>query len=742
MGKNQIVLGTMDAGVPLDRLGLRSGRLFLSSSLAADALGIDTMEVEHDFAYTAPTVFRPVGSSTLRTADGKLFGVQPEVRRLMADPSAYNYGHIVSYARDNALFWKGYLKKMPPVRKSIYDVCCQSAIGILEDAEDHYGGIYNGVAVSVLLDDIIGGLVPYTLDPALANEEVYGWLPKASRRSNLHQLVFAIGASVFKDENGDMYIGVLDPNAGYAEIPAKRIYTSGSSKSEASVVSRVTVLEHRYLALGTEEETVLFDGEVPADTVLSPVREPEYVEPNRPLPNPIPWGVKVGAMVVFKEPMHNLRVEGSEILVAGANYAILAPSGACTLYGRPYTHTTRQVTRSAPAVSGVAAVGGKTVTVKEATLVSLVNSENVADRVFAYYNGAKTVKVNMVVESERPGDKVAFTDAEGNRVEGIIGSMDITMSNTLKGAVEVVTGYTPTGIGNSYRHSVLITQNTTWTVPAGVTRIRLVLIGGGTGGSSGYPGADGTGQRMGTSSYTGGKGGAGGLGGAGGQGGKILVVTLDVTPGQVLTFNIGKGGIGGVCDGNGSVAGSEGGATTCGIYTSADGAASPIGYVDLLGKLTYATPGYDNPVAGCKGAGSDGPGERITVNDVVYGPGDQGNGSSLTGSGWEAHAGGGYGGGAAYGSSGAAGKNGSTRSNNGHGFATGGKGGDGADGAAGDNAQIPGAGGDGGYGGGGGGGGGYAYHTHANYSDPGDGGKGGLGGDGGDGADGAGLIFF
>lgn len=759
MAINQVVLGVPGDGVVLDWQGRNKGRIFLSNSLDNDSLGIDTMDLEHDLSATYGPVIVPKTASALMAADGRLLAGQPVKRYMLADPAAYAEGHPITFCRNGKLFIKGYLrKKMTPTVGTTYSIQCHSGVGILSEAFKHYGGIYEGVEAGVLIDEIIGGLIPYTLDPAFKHELLFGYLPIADRRRNLHQVLFALGASVFKNNNGDVYIGALNPNAEYQIIPPGRVYSAGGSVAPIASVSHVTVVEHKYFVGSDVAQVVLHDGEVESDQVVSPMREVVNGE--------YKYVTYVGQIVTFDQPIQPLSLyaedtSGTEvdILVRDANYCILPPSGSLRLVGTPYTHTTRQITRptaTGRSASSLAAINGKAVTVSEATLVSMVNSENVADRVYSYYKNAEIVKCSIVVENERPGDKVQFTDPKGRQVQGIIASMDINVSNTLKAAVEVVTGYTPTGVGNYYKNSEIITQDGTFTVPLniktgsnGKAKVRLVLIGGGSGGWSGAPGEDGEKSGgMGTNTDTPGQSGRGGAVGIGGAGGRVYVVTLEVTPGQTLTFTIGKGGKGGVCDGTASVKGSDGTATVCGEYSSAQGAVSQTGYVDILNGGTY---GYQGPVGWKRGG--DGNNENGTVagvtaydeqgNPVTRKPGANGTEKSTSKSSWTANAGGGLGGGAGSKSDGVDGKNGTVAiSSDGRGTARGGVGGDGGDGADGKKGAVPGDGGQGGDGGGGGGGGGYANNTDSNRSVCGGGGKGGLGGNGGDGADGAAIVYF
>lgn len=95
------------------------------------------------------------------------------------------------------------------------------------------------------------------------------------------------------------------------------------------------------------------------------------------------------------------------------------------------------------------------------------------------------------------------------------------------------------GGGSGYSTMVVLTSTTYWTIPAGVTRIRVTAIGGGGGGGSG---ANGT--------FT---------GAPGGGGGGTAIKIWTVVPGQQFYVTIGAGGTGSNALG---IDGGTGGATS------------------------------------------------------------------------------------------------------------------------------------------------------------------------------------
>ena len=90
-----------------------------------------------------------------------------------------------------------------------------------------------------------------------------------------------------------------------------------------------------------------------------------------------------------------------------------------------------------------------------------------------------------------------------------------------------VLSHANTGTGFSYIKS--ITSSGTWTVPEGITKLKLTLIGGGGGGAS----VDKDNS----------------IGATGGGGGATSISYRSVTPGDVLTITIGVGGGGGLDSG-------------------------------------------------------------------------------------------------------------------------------------------------------------------------------------------------
>lgn len=678
--------------------------IVLSSALVGDELAIDQLLPLVVTTASIRVSFAPSGASSMLTADGKTFMVFP--RSQLKDVP---YGTPVRYYRDDALVGKFYLKSVDRIGKAHFDITAVSAIGLL-DGIPHYGGIYTGQPLSEVLEDVIGGVVPYTVSDAVAGLKLYGWLPVGTRRSNLHQVTFALGISIGKDANGNMTFDYPDTET-VKNVPDSRIFYGGGV-DYTTPATQVEITEHAFYKRTADETVTLFD-------------------------NTDGSGVAEHTLVTFRDaPCYDLKVSGTlRILESGVNYAIMDGTGV--LYGKKYTHTTKIVKMNADANGEQ-----RSVSVTDATLVSVSNSRNVARRILQYYSSARTVSADIVLDDEKPGDQIAFNDPFGDQETAFLASADVRASSFLRASCELVTGYKPTALGNNYSNFAVLTGNGVWDRPDGVKEIMAVLIGAGSGGQSGTDGESSTQHTK--NDYA--KAGKGGAPGDAGLGGKILSVTMDVSNIRSIPYSCGVGGIGGVRTGGAEpVDGQSGGETTFGGYSTESGVVSEVGTVNLLTGDIYGLPGTDG-VAGGDGCdyGSITTGafdyKQVDTAPVIFGGnawvcGRPGNDLSYDG----AASKGGFGGGAAVGNNGGDGTTGKVEDRY---TVDGGNGGKGADAIPGENGTSYGSGGSGGHGGGGGGIPGWGVKRDDTPVFDGKIGAGGAGSNGGNGIDGCVMLFW
>ena len=136
-----------------------------------------------------------------------------------------------------------------------------------------------------------------------------------------------------------------------------------------------------------------------------------------------------------------------------------------------------------------------------------------------------------------------------------------------------------------FENRAVITESGTWTAPAGVTQLRIILVGHG---GNGTDGTDGTWD-------------AAGVDGVDGQGGKVWAGTISINEQQLFDVVIGED-------------------TVFGQYSSANGQVFPLGYTDIASGNSYARTGVQSPVPGSGDGGAGGAagvkGNRHTESSV------------------------------------------------------------------------------------------------------------------------------
>lgn len=552
----------------------------------------------------------------------------------------------VEFFRSSRRVGTYHLQSVTRVGPKLYTLSALSAVGLLI-VRPHRGGIYTGQTVAEAVAEICGD-IPILIETVYRNIKLYGWLPIASARDNLRQVLFAIGAWLHTDENGTLRVQKLwDGTASvidFNSVDSRNIHVK-----HLDPVSAVAVTEHQYIA-GTEDVT-LFEGTA-----------------------------QQGDEIEFDEPAHTLAAEGFTVLESGANYAVLS-AGTGKLTGKSYVHNRRVVTRT---VTEGAAENVEEIA--DATLVSLVNSSAVAQRMAAYYACREQLTVDVNPAAEHAGHVVSlWNEWDKQQTLACIASRETKISGLLKSRTSALVGFLPPQPESSeyFDERVILTGSGVWTVPEGVTSYTRVLIGGGRGGSSGHRGEspavrtpkswtekfDALRRYVGLDNGVSLEGGKGGEPGEAGDGGKVLVETVtDAVPGAKVSYACGKGGYGGAFS-QGNDAGAPGTATTMGGATSDTGSSSEAGYTDAITGEVFAAKGKSG-IAGSPGNGYtwDGgkytyqPSPLITVDGVTYSAGkdkeevegEDGRGRYNTapygyvGYSWR----GGYGGGAAAGSNG------------------------------------------------------------------------------------------
>lgn len=446
--------------------------------------------------------------------------------------------------------------------------------------------------------------LPYSMSEDASSTKIFGWLPYDTKRNNLHQMLFATNISILKDSDGNMYFDFVKTENPTA-IDSNRIYIDGSIEYPA-IPTEINLTEHSYQYDNNIEPENVID-----NTSASSDQNGFYVFNNAP---------------IVVETLS--ASEGIEILYANENYAIIEGNGIVT--GVPYFDKSTIVSRNTASNGEPYAIS-----VTDATLVTAMNSGYVADRLFAYYTSSRTVKGDVKLLSEKTGKRYSFTDYFGDATIGYLKKMTLYPSSFIKATCEFVTGYTPSTFGNMYEYHIAIEQPGTLIVPSGTKKMLVTMIGGGSGGSSGFaaqdPDIDWSTTEGQFEAYKNQNPGKGGEAGEPGVGGKIYQVLINNPPAGNWPCVLGLGGLGGEenNDPEENNPGTDGDDTSIRnpsgiVYSTSNNSAyrSDYGIMDLFTGVVYGRRGH----IGCKGgdggrgntngAGDDG--QDVTFNGVTY----------------------------------------------------------------------------------------------------------------------------
>ena len=464
----------------------------------------------------------------------------------------------------------------------------------------------------------------------VANLPVRGWIKATSRRNALHELLFAENVNLLKTENGEYLFTSLSKESR-GEIPEETIYNNPIEEVLAGA-KKISVTEHSYETTDVSAEKIF-------DNSSSAAIEGEY-------------------LVMFdKAPIFGTPV-GSGITIKKFNCNAAIVEGRGTISGTPYTHSQSIIQY----VTGLP--DAPDITVSNIGIITSANSDNVMNKLKAYYSGnLKKISNDIVYKGQRCGLIYSFKSLYQNSNSGYLRKISANVSSFVKAVCEFICGYVPPASGG-YANYLVRTYGGSWTVPSSVRsreypNIRVNIIGKGHAGTSGANGADGNRIEQGSGAKPGASGGAGGAAGTGGAGGNIYAITVDVS--NVARVEVSDSGYDTIVktynDNNALLA----------TYSSASGNAVDTGFTNVFDGTVYARKGLDGAAGGDGGKGGS---YSDTEHDYIA-PGKGGDVGSYAGGispngitiAWQTIGGTSYeynsfggGGGAAYGANGGNGK--------------------------------------------------------------------------------------
>lgn len=251
-------------------------------------------------------------------------------------------------------------------------------------------------------------------------------------------------------------------------------------------------------------------------------------------------------------------------------------------------------------VSGNTSNSANTVTVDNPFISTQAQALTAARHILSAYGGNKITTTGRGDPSSEVGDVATVQLDRSNATTARITSQTFEFSGRI--LRDCKTELLQANGVFLYTDREEITESGTWTAPAGVTQLDVVLVGGGqAGGHGGYGTMPGIGTSTGTS-Y-----GKTGSAGESGAGGKVWHATININDGQVFQVHIGAGGAA-VTENSGSASPVDGEATTFGVYSSANGSTYTPSWTDIASGNAYGRSGVGKPLKGTGDGGVGGKG--------------------------------------------------------------------------------------------------------------------------------------
>lgn len=428
-------------------------------------------------------------------------------------------------------------------------------------------GYFNSTSAQIGSYIEIEPAIEYTLGRTPEEREkllslnVSGWLPRSSKRANLHSLLMAYNIAMVKSADGRVTFTWLTQD-GATPIPEDET-SMGGTIEYPSPSSRADVTEYSYWITGSETSEKLYETDLAVEHKLVQFQ-------NAPI------------------QVNTVTSNGLTIEKICENYAIVTGTGR--LAGKPYSKSESVYTEENPD-----AEEEKVVTISGNTMINAANGPGVAKRFLEYDKTARKIKSAIYGSGLKPGSPYTLIDPYEADAAGFLTKMSYIASAKLKADCEFVTGYVPSGGGDFYTKSVILDSVGEYIDFAALginpKSMQIIVVGGGTNGSDGEDGE--AGHRGDSGQWPDldgdGAGGEGGEGGAGGHGAKVFTAVINNPKSIANRWSV-------------SAIGTNGGATTFGpstdtdMYSSANGAYGT--YVNPITGDIYAQDG----TAGTKGS--------------------------------------------------------------------------------------------------------------------------------------------
>lgn len=573
--QNRIIIGDQNSPVlTLDNECIRSVSGILTCNLVGEELPDDTIEAVLDAGGSLTNIVPMDYADGLESSDGELLAVADDVASIYMQ---LPHGIPVWYFNGEHCIGEFYLQEIKRTGRTQFILKAQSIIGVM-DTHTYYGRMCNGEPLKEIVEHILltNGMRSATTaairkmfdnlawGPGADVIPVYGWLPVCSKRVALYHVLFAYGLTMIRAEDGTMMITYIFSSAP-TKIPDALTYDGGSI-TIPDPAQRVEVVENSYQK-APPEYIDIFDND-------GELTNGEYIVTFDKAPIQS-FGSTIGSGT------------GLHIVASCPNAAIV--TGAGVIRGVPYNHIKRTISKGASNADD-----GKTVKVDNAYMVTVDTSDALLNKLWKYYTQRRETEMDIVYSGENLAGNYEYMNPYREMEQGYLSEVKLSASAKAKHTAKFISGYTPPADDGRLSEYTFLTGTGVWKVPEKVLQkenptIRVILIGGGSGGDSGLKGKDGAAHKDLGALNT--KRNAPGNDGNPGTPGKVYQITIEKDALKSdYVYSCGHGGAGGdYCHSESDPnAGEPGGDTIFGEYSSGNGTRIESGIKNLYTGKIYA----------------------------------------------------------------------------------------------------------------------------------------------------------
>jgi len=282
------------------------------------------------------------------------------------------------------------------------------AMGLLDKTTFKDGKMYVNETAENIINQIMvsADWQTYRIGDDLKSKTVNGWIPICSHREALHQLGFALGATV--ETSRDNYIEIYTPVETVTKTIKKSDKFVGGSSKQLQFVSGVEILSHNYEIESETKE--LYKSE-------------------------LPQGIYE---IAFTEPIYSPVATGATITKSSTNYVIIEVSSLqeVVINGRGYKDNPILITNNRPTLPAGAVKNQ--IKVDDTTLIDSETAKTLAQNILRYFENRRVDEFSYLVKGDKISDYVKVESVVNTNVVGSIEKLDIDLTRGYVAKAKVV----------------------------------------------------------------------------------------------------------------------------------------------------------------------------------------------------------------------------------------------------------------------------------------------------------------